>query len=139
MTHEEMDAMMEAHYRAEAEGDLEASLATFHPDIEHDIVGSPTGAIHGVEAVRARYTDTFESMRIIKMTDVHRNYGPDFVVGDSLAECKILKTMMGLPGNNRVITFRILHVFEFADGKIRREQVWLDTNAIRRQLSAPAT
>ena len=42
--------------------------------------------------------------------------------------------MLGMPGNNRRITFRILHVFEFHDGLISRENVWLDTAAIVGQL-----
>jgi hypothetical protein len=33
------------------------------------------------------------------------------------------------------ITFRILHVFEFRDGLISRENVWPDTAAIVGQLS----
>jgi predicted ester cyclase len=41
-----------------------------------------------------------------------------------------------VPGNGRRITFRIPHVFEFADGRIEREQVWLDGGAIIAQLTA---
>jgi predicted ester cyclase len=44
--------------------------------------------------------------------------------------------MLGLPGNRRRITFRILHVFEFRDGLISREHVSIDTAAITRQLSS---
>jgi predicted ester cyclase len=44
-------------------------------------------------------------------------------------------TLMGLPGNSRRITFRILHVFEFKDELISRENAWLDGAAIQQQLS----
>ena len=44
--------------------------------------------------------------------------------------------MMGIPGNGKRITFRIFHVFEFRDGLISREQVWLDTGSIVAQLTA---
>ena len=37
----------------------------------------------------------------------------------------------------RTVQFRILHVCEFRDGKISRENVWLDVAAIMQQL-APA-
>ena len=47
----------------------------------------------------------------------------------------VIGEMLGLPGNNRRITFRILHVFEFRDGLISRENVWLDTAAIVGQLA----
>jgi predicted ester cyclase len=45
-------------------------------------------------------------------------------------------SFFGLPGHGKRISFRILHVFEFADGLIRRENVWLDGAAIQQQLSA---
>ncbi len=43
-------------------------------------------------------------------------------------------SMLGLPGHGRRISFRILHVFEFKDGLISRENVWLDGAAIQQQL-----
>jgi predicted ester cyclase len=48
----------------------------------------------------------------------------------------VIGEMLGLPGNGRRITFRILHVFEFRDGLISRENVWLDSAAIVAQLAA---
>ncbi len=35
------------------------------------------------------------------------------------------------------MSFRIFHVFEFTDGLISREQVWIDGAAIVAQVSAP--
>jgi hypothetical protein len=43
--------------------------------------------------------------------------------------------MLGLPGHGRRIGFRILHVFEFRDGPLSRENLWLDSAAIVSQLS----
>jgi predicted ester cyclase len=43
--------------------------------------------------------------------------------------------MYGLAGNDRRITFRVLHIFQFRDGLISRENVWLDSAAIVHQLS----
>jgi hypothetical protein len=37
-------------------------------------------------------------------------------------------------GRSGEVSFRLLHVFEFRDGKIGREQVWCDLAAIQRQL-----
>jgi predicted ester cyclase len=45
--------------------------------------------------------------------------------------------MLGIPGNGRRITFRILHVFEFQTGRISRENVWLDGASVAAQLTAP--
>jgi predicted ester cyclase len=43
---------------------------------------------------------------------------------------------MGIPGNNRRISFRLLHIWEFKDGAMSRENVWLDSGAIIEQLTA---
>ena len=48
----------------------------------------------------------------------------------------VLGEMLGVPGHGRRLTFRILHVFEFRDGFISRETVWLDAGAIIGQLAA---
>jgi predicted ester cyclase len=47
----------------------------------------------------------------------------------------VVGSLLGLPGHGRRISFRILHVFEFRDGLISRENVWLDTAAVVSQLS----
>jgi uncharacterized protein len=42
----------------------------------------------------------------------------------------------GIAGDNRRLSFRLLHVFEMApDGLIRRENVWIDFASIMRQLA----
>jgi predicted ester cyclase len=48
----------------------------------------------------------------------------------------VIGELVGLPGNGRRITFKIFHVFEFRDGRISREQVWLDTGSVVAQLTA---
>jgi hypothetical protein len=40
-------------------------------------------------------------------------------------------------GTGRRISFRLLHVWEYRDGLISRENVWLDGDAIARQLATP--
>jgi predicted ester cyclase len=46
---------------------------------------------------------------------------------------------LGLPGNGKAVSFRMLHVWEFKGGRISRENVWLDGGAITAQLAeAPA-
>ena len=47
----------------------------------------------------------------------------------------VIGSLPGLPGSRRRISFRILHVFEFRNGLISRENVWLDSAAIAAQLS----
>jgi len=45
---------------------------------------------------------------------------------------------MGIPGSGRRVTFRMLHVWDFKNDAISRENVWLDGGAIAAQLTAPA-
>jgi predicted ester cyclase len=42
---------------------------------------------------------------------------------------------MGIAGHGRSVRFRMLHVWDFRDGKISRENVWLDGGAIAAQLT----
>jgi predicted ester cyclase len=59
----------------------------------------------------------------------------DFLVLEQDMTGTVIGELLGIPGNGRRITFRLLHVFQFADGKISREQVWLDGGSIVAQLS----
>ena len=43
----------------------------------------------------------------------------------------------GIPGNGREVRFRMLHVFEFTDGRISRENVWMDAATVMAQLAEP--
>jgi predicted ester cyclase len=43
---------------------------------------------------------------------------------------------LGVPRRGRRITFRMLHVWELRDGRISRENVWLDSGAIMAQLTS---
>ena len=73
-----------------------------------------------------------------KITSVKRLYGDDFVVDESIWQGKAVGNPMGLPGHGRPLSFRILHIFEVTpEGRIKRENVWLDHAAIVRQLSEP--
>ena len=43
--------------------------------------------------------------------------------------------MLGIPGNGKRICFRMLHIWEFRDASMSRENVWLDSAAIAAQLA----
>jgi len=49
----------------------------------------------------------------------------------------VIGEMLGIPGHGRRVTFRILHVFDFRDGLVNREQVWIDSGAIVAQPTSP--
>jgi predicted ester cyclase len=66
---------------------------------------------------------------------LHRYLADDSMILEQMMTGTVIGSMLGLPGHGRRISFRILHVFEFRDGLISRENVWLDSAAVIAQLS----
>jgi hypothetical protein len=50
MTPDEMEALIEAHLRAEGNGDPEGAVANYTEDIENDVVGFPGSPLRGIPA-----------------------------------------------------------------------------------------
>lgn len=48
--------------------------------------------------------------------------------------CTITGQFAGIPGNGRQVSFRMLHIFEFRDDAISRENVWMDSASAMAQL-----
>jgi hypothetical protein len=138
LTPAEMDARLDEHFRFEAADDVEGVLATLADDVEHDIVGWPTGPVRGHEAVRPFYETLFADLADGRVESRRRLYGDNFMVDDSLWRGTAPGRPFGLDGKGRPLEFRLLHVLEFGPGgEIARENVWIDLAAIQRQL-APA-
>ncbi len=134
---EEFDRMIDRHFKYEAEDDVDGVLSTMVPDVEHDVVGSPTGPLHGTQQARGFYDALFADLSGEKVNTVRRYYGPDFVVDESLWEGTAPGTPFGIPGHGKRLSFRLLHVFDMApDGRIKRENVWIDLASIMQQLAA---
>ena len=135
MTQEAMDRKIDEHFGFEARDDVEGVLATLAPDVEHDIVGSPTGPTHGRESARGFYVNLFSDLSDGSVECIRRLYGEDFLVDESLWRGVAPGRPFGLEGRNRPLEFRLLHVMEFTPtGDIRRENVWVDLAAIMQQL-----
>jgi len=131
----EMDRRMDEHFGFEARDDVPGVLATLSPDVEHDIVGAPSGPTHGRDSARPFYEALFADLSEGKIECVRRLYGTDFLIDESLWKGRAPGRPFGLDGRNRSLEFRLLHVIEFAEtGDIKRENVWVDLAAIIRQL-----
>jgi steroid delta-isomerase-like uncharacterized protein len=139
VTPAEFDALFDRHGAAEAAKNVDAVIATLADDVEHDFVGDPDGILTDVDAIKKRYLTLFGTFADETLTPLRRYYGADFFVDESLFEGKIVDDFLGLPGQGRHITFRLLHVLETRDGLISRENVWMDAASIVAQLSSPAT
>lgn len=135
LTKEQMDRKIEEHFGFEAADDVEGVLSTLSPDVIHDIVGSPTGPTYGPDNARPFYENLFRDLSDGKVTCVKRLYGDNFLVDESVWEGTAVGKPFGIEGNGRPVKFRLLHVVEFSgDGRISRENVWIDLAAIMQQL-----
>lgn len=130
-----MDRKIDEHFGFEAADDVEGVLATLAPDVDHDIVGSPSGPTHGRQNARPFYEALFADLAGGKVTCIKRLYGESFLIDESLWEGSAPGRPFGLHGRGRPLRFRLLHVVEFTPrGDIQREQVWVDLASIIQQL-----
>ena len=131
----QMDRMIDEHFGYEARDDVEGVLSTLTPDAEHDIVGSPTGPTRGPEGARPFYEQLFADLSDGQIQTVRRLYGEDFLVDESIWRGRAPGRPFGVEGKDRPLEFRLLHVVEYApDGRMKRENVWVDMAAILQQL-----
>jgi len=135
MTTRQMDALVEGHYRAEENGDLDAIVEGFAPGAEHDVAGRPGEPLHGAEQVQAFYRDLLSELRIERFEPVRRWYGDDHVVDESLLHATAVGHPFGFDGRGRPVQTRFLHIFDFEGGLISRESAWIDLGAIQQQLA----
>ena len=131
-----MDRLIAEHVRAKMAGDPAGAVAMYTDDVEHDVVGAPTGPVRGPAAARAFYAQLVQDVHTEQMLPVRHCYGQDFCVVEHQWTGTVPGTFLGVPGNGRRITFRLLHLWEFRDGRISRENVWLDGGSIVAQPSA---
>ena len=119
MTPDEMEALIEAHLRAEGSGDPDGAVANYTEDVEHDVVGFPGSPLRGL----------------------HTYSADDAAVIENLMTATVTGQFLGIPGNGKQVRFRALHVFEFRDGRISRENLLAGRRRARRsteELTEPA-
>jgi len=134
MDSSQMQGLVDSHMRAENQGDIDGAVAVYTDDVAHDVIGflnSPTRSKGRARDFYAYLTANFRT----EHWDVLRRYlAEDAIVLEQLMTGTVTGSLLGLPGNGRRIHFRMLHVFEFRDGLISRENVWLDSAAVADQL-----
>lgn len=136
MDQQEMTALVERHLKAEGAGDVEAAVAVYTDDVVHDEVGFPDTPRTGKDAAREFYRFLTANFRTEKEEPLNRFFDGDTMILEQNMTGTVIGEMLGIPGNGRRVTFRILHVFGFREGLISREQVWIDSGAIVAQLTA---
>ena len=131
-----MNELMDRHFAFEMADDVDGVLSTLAPNAEHDIVGAPDGPTIGPARSRRTYEQVFADLAGERVETLHRYYGHNCLTDESLWIGRAVGSPLGIPGRNRPLQFRILHVMEFdVSGQITRENVWLDYPSITAQLS----
>jgi ketosteroid isomerase-like protein len=87
----------------------------------------------------AFYEQLGQNLRTLSLSPRHKYYSDDARVVEHLCTCAIIGQFAGIDGAGRQVAFRLLQIFEFQDGKISRENVWMDTAALTAQLTVPDT
>jgi steroid delta-isomerase-like uncharacterized protein len=131
----ELDRLIDEHFQAELDENLDAIVSTFALDIEHDFVGNPQVS-HGRAEAAAFYRELFTNLHLDRFETVHRYHGDDFVVDESIVHATAIGSPFGIPGQGRVLHFRLLHIFDVRDGLIARENAWLDVASVMAQLTS---
>ncbi|HYF09088.1 MAG TPA: nuclear transport factor 2 family protein [Acetobacteraceae bacterium] len=135
MTREQMDRLIEEHFTFEATDNVDGVLGSLTADAEHEIVPSPFGLLNDHDSIRHMYETLFRDLKGEGVTPVRRLYGNDFVVDETIWHGTIADGRPFLcEGRRGKASFRLLHIFEFRNGRIARENVWCDLAAIQRQL-----
>lgn len=133
----EVDQLVNTHFMFEATDDVEGVLASLAPGAEHHVVPSPFGIVNETGRIREFYATMFADLKGESVTPVRRLYGDGFAVDEAIWNGQIEDgRLFGCPGKKGPVSFRLLHVFEFSDEKISRENVWCDLSAIQQQLGA---
>jgi steroid delta-isomerase-like uncharacterized protein len=135
MDHSQMQDLVSRHLRAEGAGDVDGAVAVYTDDIEHDVIGFPGSPTEGKDGARKFYEELTANFRTEGEEVLRRYFTDNAMILEQLMTGAVIGSMLGLPGHGRRISFRILHLFEFRDGLISRENVWLDSAAIVNQLS----
>ena len=72
MTPAEMEALIDAHMRAEGTGDPDGAVANYTEDIEHDVVGFPGSPLLGIPAALEFYRQLVKEIRTDGEERLHR-------------------------------------------------------------------
>ena len=134
LTRQHMDALADAHFRAEKNADIQAIVDGFADDAEHDVAGRPGGPLHGGKQIAAFYRGLLAELRIDRFEPVRRWYGDEHLVDESILHATAIGQPFGLEGRGQHVRTRILHVFEFGEERITRESAWLDLASMAQQL-----
>ena len=96
-----MDELIETHIAAEIAGDSTGAVAVYTDDVEHDVVGWPTGAARGPAAAQGFYDALMAEFVTETMERTRAYYGEGFCVTEHQTTGTVPGAFWGVPGNGR--------------------------------------
>ncbi len=72
LSKEQVDRLIDEHFRFECEDDVEGVLSTLAEDVTHDVVGSPLGELHGRKEARGFYERLYADLDGQAFTSMRR-------------------------------------------------------------------
>jgi len=139
MSREQMDKVVNDHFRYEANDDIEGVLRTFTENAQHEVIGGPDGPLQGKPELRRFYERLFPDVKGERLEPVMRLYGDNFLVDETIWIGDVVDgRAFRLDGRSGKARLRLLHVFQLQDGLIAKENVWFDFNDLKRQLHSTA-
>jgi steroid delta-isomerase-like uncharacterized protein len=126
--------IIDRHFAAENDHDVEGTLATYTDDVVWDDVTHPLCPVQGKDAAGAIYTSILDAIPDLHLESVHRFGEDDHVVDEAILTGHVQGQWAGVDGGGAPVRVRILHVFDLRDGLIARENAWFDSAAVLRQV-----
>lgn len=132
----ELDAIINEHFMFEATNNVDGVVGSLADDFTHEVFPMTVGTVTEQGKVRDFYSWLFENIHGKDVTPLKRYYGDEFLIDETVWHGEVEDgAPLGFPGMGGMVSFRMLHVFEIVDGKIRKEQVWCDSASIGEQLT----
>src|SRR4051794_21660945 len=92
----QMDTLINKHLDSERAGDIEEAVSVYTENVEHDVVGWPTGRLHGRQQATGFYRQFLSDFQLGHEEVTHAYYGDDFCVVEHLMNGRVIGSMLGL-------------------------------------------
>jgi len=136
MSQAEMDQVVNDHFMYEFTDNVDGVVSTLTEDVVHEIIGAPFGPQQGKAAARRVYERLFPDIKGETVKNLMRLYGENFLIDVTMWTGQIFDgKYFNLDGRSGKASVRLLHVFRLCEGKIELEQVWIDYDALKKQLT----
>jgi len=105
MGESQMQPLVDSHMGAEGRG-ISKPVVVYTDNIEHDVVGFPSGPTSGKDGARNFYAHLIATFRTESWNVLHRYVAGDAVILELLMTGTVIASLLGLPGKRRRIGFR---------------------------------